>query len=104
MLNNINKFKRHNVLIRHKYLNDIKLRILVKVMRHNYVAQFYATYIHLQESDSNPISGPVRNGYFQFIVVSQQFKCTTSTRPIVGEFRVTPILRRVDVLGQNRTA
>ena len=44
------------------------------------------------------------NGYFQFIVVSQQFDCTTSTRPFGGEFGVTPILQRLDVLAQNRTA
>ena len=61
-------------------------------------------YIHLQESDSNPLSGPVKNGYFQFIVASPQFNCTTSTRPFVWEFRVTPILQQLDVLGQNRTA
>ena len=59
-------------------------------IRHKHTAEFLKdVYIHLQESDSNPLSGPVRNGYFQFIVVSQQFNCTTSTRPFVGEFRVT---------------
>jgi len=86
----------------------------IKVMRHKYVAQFFTTYTYHLILEGHvysftrirfePPSGPVRNGYFQFIVVSQQFNCTTSTRPFVGEFMVTPILRRLDVLGQNRTA
>ena len=76
-----------------------------KFIRHKHTTEFLKDiYIHLQESDSNPLSGPVRNGYFQFIVVSQQFNCTTSTWPFVREFRVPPILWRLDVLGQNRTA
>jgi len=41
VLNDINKSTRHNMLTRHNHLNDINLQI--KVMRHNYVAQFHTT-------------------------------------------------------------
>jgi len=74
-------------------------------IRHKHTAEFLKdVYIHLQESDSNLLSGAVRNGYLQCIVVSQQLNCNTSTRLFVGQFKVAPILRRLDVCGQNRTA
>ena len=83
-------------------------------MRHMYVAQFYTTqtYNLFLEGHMNsftrirfePNFMTSQEWVFPIIVVSQQFNCTTSTRPFVGEFRVTPILRRLDVLGQNRTA
>jgi len=41
VLNEMNDFNRHNLLIRHNYLNDINLRI--KIMRHKHVAQFNTT-------------------------------------------------------------
>jgi len=38
----------------------------------------------------NHLPGPIRNGYYQFIVFEQKFNYTTSTRPILGEQVVAP--------------
>jgi len=79
MLININNVTRHKLIVRHIYLNGINH--WMKIMQHQYVAQFDTTYTytlileghicslsHIQKSDCNPLSGPVRrNGYFQFV-------------------------------------
>jgi len=67
VLNDINNFTRHNLFIRHDHKSsdkDYATCLSHNLIRHKHTTEFLKDiYIHIQESDLNPLSKQVRNGY-----------------------------------------